>query len=281
MIIFAPVKDQIASAQVKCFSLLRKNKIMRSSSRSIRIRKIKEKIRWLNSYFFDSILSSRPDGRKFRKPIVTPSKIPKTSKTKSRYSRYVSIRKRRKFRQPKKIYSGPLCAPGGPQVDEMKTVTNSKKADTMTHQENCKPCGQAPLTSGNRKRHNRINELILELRKHGQQVSPTHSRWMIMSKRKMCFVPNNLAIFDYGGVNRNSTTYYTSVLGIRYSKGKCRIGWAKMYPKQTFSSLNIRQLSIDLGQHFAFKRLGISNPRPSIPPGFKLVKIKAQTMAQR
>ena len=52
-----------------------------------------------------------------------------------------------------------------------------------------------------------------------------------------------------------------------------------MYPKQTFSSFSIRQLSIDLGQHFASKRLGISNPRPSIPPGFKLVKIKAQTMA--
>ena len=162
MVVLIPVKEQIISAQVKCFSLSLRNKLKRSSSRSIRIKKLKEKIRWLNSYFFDSVLSSRPDGRKFRKLIVThftkshhscAARIKRNSPVSKKY---VSIRKRRRFRPSKKIHNGPYCAPSGltpRQVDDNagitthpeKVATNSEKADIMTHSEIRKPCGQAPL----------------------------------------------------------------------------------------------------------------------------------------
>ena len=162
MVVLIPVKNQIISAQAECFSLLQRNKLKRSSSRSIRIRKLKEKIRRLNSYFFDSVLSSRPDGRKFRKLIVTHftkshhNSVARIRRNGPVRKKYVSIRKRRRFRPSRKIHNGPYCAPSGltpPQVDDNagimthpeKVVINPKKADTMTHPETRKLCGQAPL----------------------------------------------------------------------------------------------------------------------------------------
>ena len=169
MVVLVSVKEQIITAQVKCYSLSQRNKLKRSTSRTNRIKKLKVKIRWLNSYFLDSFLSSRPDGRKSRKLIVTHYKILKVPKTKSCLSRvakikrngpvskkYVTIRKRRRFRLSKKIHNGPYYAPSGlppPQVDEnadivtqsVKVDIKSEKADIVTHSENCKHCGQAPL----------------------------------------------------------------------------------------------------------------------------------------
>ena len=50
---------------------------------------------------------------------------------------------------------------------------------------------------------------------------------MVMSKRKMCFVPTNLAIFDYEDVKpvRSGMLSHISVLGIKCSKGKYNVGW--------------------------------------------------------
>ena len=103
-----------------------------------------------------------------------------------------------------------------------------------------------------------------------------------MSKRKMCFVPTSLAIFDYEDVKpvRSGMLSHISVLGIKSSKGKYNVGWAKKYPKQTCSLISIQQLSINLGKYFAYKKLGILSPKPSIPPGFKLIKVKAQGTTQ-
>ena len=276
MIALASVKEQIFLAQVKCNSLSQKNKSKNSTSCNQRIKKLKRRIRWLNSYFIDSFLVTRSDGSKVRKLKVIHYKSGKTGPASKKY---VTTCKRRKFRLPKKIHKGPYYAPSSllpPQADT--------KDGSMTKPDNRKPGGKTPSAytqSENRKHHSRINELIPELRKHCQQVPLVHSRWMIMSKRKMCFVPNSLAIFDYGDVKpaRSGTTSHTSVLGFKCSKGECSFGWAKMYPKQTYSSFSIRQLSIDLGQYFAYKRLGISNPKPPIPPGFKLIKVKTQMTA--
>ena len=99
-----------------------------------------------------------------------------------------------------------------------------------------------------------------------------------MSKRKVCFVPASLAIFDYEDVKlaKRNNLNHTSVLGFKCSEGKYCAGWAKKYPKQTSSLISIQQLSINLGKYFAYKKLGITSSKPSIPPGFKLIRVKAQ-----
>ena len=131
------VKEQIFIAQVQCNALSYGNKFKRSTSRNNRVKKLKKRIRWLSTYFLDSFVETRPDGKKIRKTRVTQSnRISEIPKTGSESMKSVTARKRRKFRLQTKIHKGSYHAPSGlppPQVDtrsdEANVVKQPEKVD--------------------------------------------------------------------------------------------------------------------------------------------------------
>ena len=131
-----PVKEQILVAQDKVYSLLQKNKSKKSTSRSQRIKKLRRRIKWLNSYFLDSFLVNRPDGRKVRKLKASHRKIGKTGLS---TKKYVVTCKRRRSRRPKKIHSGPYYARSSLLPPEADKDSNMITPDT------CYPSSRTPL----------------------------------------------------------------------------------------------------------------------------------------
>ena len=123
------VKDQILLAQDKCYSLMQKNKLKRSSSRNQRVKKLKRKIQRLTSYFMDSVLVIRSDGSKIRRLKTTHFKIDGTGPK----SKYVSSCKRRKLRPPKRIHSGPFHAPSSIYLPQTKDDGTSKLDNLKTN----------------------------------------------------------------------------------------------------------------------------------------------------
>jgi len=100
-----------------------------------------------------------------------------------------------------------------------------------------------------------------------------------MSKRKMCFVPASLAIFDYEDrkQTKSNIVNHTSVLGFKCVDGKHYPGWRKKYPEPSSPLISVQRLAINLGKHFACKKLRVESPKPLIPAGFKLIRIKPQS----
>ena len=129
------VKEQIFIAQAQCNSLVSGNKYKRSTSRNNRVKKLRKRVRWLRSYFLDSVTETRPDGRKIRKITSThPKKTPSITKPSPKRVKSLTTRKRRKFRSRKKIHRGPHYAPSGgpsPQGDTRSLIPN-KRAETAT-----------------------------------------------------------------------------------------------------------------------------------------------------
>ena len=117
------VKEQITIAQATCYSLIQRNKLKRATSRSNTIKKLKGKIRWLNSYFLDSFLSSRPDGRRSRILIVTHYKTLKALRRirQPKRNAYLIKRKKGEIREVSKGLTSATKTPGStklhPQIE--------------------------------------------------------------------------------------------------------------------------------------------------------------------
>ena len=268
MATLALIKEQIFIAQVKCKTLSKK---------------LKRKIRRLNLYFLDSFLVTRSDGSRIRKIKALHSKCGKVrSVKKNQLSRsdirntlpkrknqinhnvYVSRRKRRKSRIFKRVHSGPISASKG-LLTQLDTPADSTSNADSDHKNSTQP---------EKLDFNPVSNPASKLNKHRPQTSVVRSRWIVLSKRKACFVPANLAIFDYKEAKLSK--HVSSVLGFKCVQGEYRLGWAKKYSKQMDPSTSIRQLSIKLGEYFAYKKLGIASPKPLIPAGFKVIRVKAQ-----
>ena len=105
------IKQQIFVAQVLCNAMAPGNKYRRSTCGNSKVKKLRKKIDRLGTYFLDSTLAIRPDGRKARKmKSVIMRKTLKTPKIGPVSKKSVITRKRRKFRIPKKIHIGPYYA---------------------------------------------------------------------------------------------------------------------------------------------------------------------------
>ena len=273
------IKEQIFVAQTQCNALFTGNKFRRSTCCNLKFRKLEKKIDRLNKYFLYSDMAIRPYGRKVRKIISKSIRglnqssrpdfkntLPKR-KNQINHSVYVSRRKRRKSRIFKRIHSGPICASKGllAQLDAPTDPTSN--ADS-----NYKDSTQSVKLD-----INPVSNLASEPNKY-RQTPVVQSRWIVLSKSKACFVPANLAIFDYKEAKMSKHVY--SVLGFKCLEGKYRLGWARKYSKQMDPPTSIRQLSIKLGEYFAYKKLGIDSPKPLIPAGYKVIRVKAQKSIQ-
>ena len=112
------VKEQITAAQITCYSLIQRNKLKRSTSRTNTIKKLKGKIRWLKSYFLDSFLSSCPDGRRSRILIVTHYKTLRVPR-RIRQPRRNAYLKKRKKGEVREVNKGPTSATKTPGNTKM------------------------------------------------------------------------------------------------------------------------------------------------------------------